>query len=196
VRDPTVDGRRPRLTTQRSGAQGQRGGGHGQNANSVPWYPDPLVSWMQNEIGNVANLGHVFSPRFRSSPGPPTTIHGFAMAASNSRRHNRGFRPASRRTDPPHPGGPPQRTQTVKMWPEPATRGVARRCFYRRCGFRGAGMRKVHGSAQHRRGGKVSTGHDTLYTAVLGLAVGINPGGGRAPRRDRGEYSFRLRRKR
>jgi hypothetical protein len=49
---------------------------------------------------------------------------------------------------------------------------------------------------QHRRGGKVSTGHGTLYTAVRVLAVGINPGGGRAPCRDRGEDGFRLRRKR
>jgi hypothetical protein len=66
--------------------------------------PDPLVSRMQNEIGKVANLGHVFSPRFRSSPGPPTTLCGFAMAASNSRRHSRGFRPASR----PHRLGYPR----------------------------------------------------------------------------------------
>jgi hypothetical protein len=32
--------------------------------------------------------------------------------------------------------------------------------------------------ARHRRGGKVSTGHDTLYTAVRVLVVGKNPGGG------------------
>jgi hypothetical protein len=35
--------------------------------------------------------------------------------------------------------------------------------------------------AQHRRGGKVSTGHNTLYIAVRVLAVGENPRGWRAP---------------
>jgi hypothetical protein len=49
--------------------------------------------------------------------------------------------------------------------------------------------------AQHRRGGKVSTGHNTLYTAVRVLAVVENPGGGRAPTRDRGEGGLQLRRK-
>jgi hypothetical protein len=72
---------------------------------------------MQNEIGKVANLVHVFSPRFRSSPGPPTTIRGFAVAASNSRRCSRGFRPASRRTDLLHPGGPHSAPKQRKCGP-------------------------------------------------------------------------------
>jgi hypothetical protein len=46
---------------------------------------------------------------------------GFAMAAPNSRRHSRGFRPASRQIDPLHPGGPPRRTQTTKRGPSRQT---------------------------------------------------------------------------
>jgi hypothetical protein len=62
------------------------------------------------------------------------------------------------------------------MWPEPATRGVARRCFYRWCGFRGAGR-------LGRRGGDAAGSYVRAEREPTPKAGRPGKGGSRSRRR-------------